>query len=505
MAAAVIFVPALLAVLALVMPSRAPGGRDPAFASLSNSTRWVGFASLSNHQRPLLMPLAALIHLPLTLLALGDRSPIDTHAWLGLDPPGRLVLLLVSVLFLFVSFYGVGYLRHRIERDNRVFVACVLGLLSGMSLVTASRHLGLGWVAVEATTLCGAPLIYFNRNQRSLEATWKYLIIGSIGIALALLGSFFFGYAALSGGQAPSLYFDELLHIAPEMSGPWLDAAFVLMLVGYGTKMGLAPMHTWKPDAYGEAPGLAGALFAGGVTSCAFLTLLRMFHLCDAAGEAAFPRVALIALGVASMAVAAVFVLRQRDIKRMLAYSSVEHMGILAIALGLGGAAVFGALLHLVNNALAKGVMFLSAGNIHRAYGSKSTTEVRGVIERLPISGTLFFAGFLAVTGSPPFGPFVSELTIINAGVAGGSTALMMVFLVLLLVVFFGMGSTVLSLVQGPSTEPGPGVRPYRDHALTAGPLIGLMAFVVMLGLWIPPPLKGLIDEAVAYLHAGSP
>jgi hydrogenase-4 component F len=374
-----------------------------------------------------------------------------------------------------------------------------------MGLVSTSRHLGLGWVAVEATTLAGAPLIYFNRNQRSIEATWKYLIIGSIGIALALLGSFFFGYAALSGGQAPSLFYDDLLRIAPEMSGPWLDAAFVLMLVGYGTKMGLAPMHTWKPDAYGESPGLAGALFAGGVTSCAFLTLTRMFHLCDAAGDATFARQALIAMGVTSMAVAAVFVLRQRDVKRMLAYSSVEHMGILAIALGLGGPAVFGALLHLVNNALAKGVMFLAAGNIHRAYGSKSTDQVRGVLERLPLSGGLFFAGFLAVTGSPPFGPFVSELTIIKAGFAADATVLMAVFLALLLVVFFGMGSTVLTLVMGPSTTPGPEVRPYRDNLQTALPMLTLMALVLMLGLWIPPPLESLLDEAVASLNAVVP
>lgn len=453
-----------------------------------------------NHKRPLLLPLAALLHLPLTLFSIAAPDAPEPRDLLGLDPLGRLVLLVVSVLFFCVSFYGVAYLRHRLERDNRVFVACVLLLVSGMGLVATSRHLGLGWVAIEATTLAGAPLIYFNRNPRSLEATWKYLIIGSIGIALALLGSFFFGYAALSGGEAPSLFYADLLHIAPRMSGPWLDAAFVLMLVGYGTKMGLAPMHTWKPDAYGEAPGLAGALFAGGVTSCAFLTLTRLFHICDAANASSFPRQALIVMGLASMAIAAVFVLRQRDIKRMLAYSSVEHMGILAIALGLGGAAVFGALLHLVNNALAKGVMFLAAGNIHRAYGSKSTEDVRGVITRLPISGALFLAGFLAVTGSPPFGPFVSELTIINAGFASGSFALMAAFLLVLLVVFFGMGSTILSVVMGPPTEPRPEVRPYRDHLLTALPMLTLMALVLMLGLSIPAPLRSLLDEAVAWL-----
>ncbi len=465
----------------------------------------LAFLVPSNFKRPLLLPLAAVIHLVLTIIAVANPTLPEPGVWLALDPPGRVVLLLVSVLFFFVSFYGVGYLHHRDNRDNRVFVSCVLSFLAGMSLVAWSRHLGLGWVAIEATTLAGAPLIYFNRNQRSLEATWKYLILGSIGIALALLGTFFLGYAALSGGSEPSLFYDDLIRIGPVMSSAWLNAAFVLMLVGYGTKMGLAPMHTWKPDAYGEAPGFAGALFAGGMTSCAFLTLVRMLHLCDAAGTGEFPRQSLIALGLLSMGVAAVFVLRQRDFKRMLAYSSIEHMGILAIALGIGKAATFGALLHLVNNGLAKGVMFMAAGNIHRAWGSKSTSKVSGVMRRLPITGALFLAGFLAVTGSPPFGPFISEFWIINSAFSTGHIAVAVPFILFLLVIFIGMGSTVLPLVQGLPTPPIEGTRPYRETFLTTAPMLSLMAFVLMLGLWIPGPLRTLLDEAVAYLEVVTP
>ncbi len=454
----------------------------------------------SNAARPLLLPMAAALHLTLVIIAVAAPEAPEPGAWLSLDAPGRLVLTLVSVLFFFCALYGVGYLRARIDRQNRVFIICILSFVAMMSLVTWSRHLGLGWVAVEATTLAGAPLIYFNRNPRSLEATWKYLVIGSIGIALALLGSFFLGYAALSGGQEPSLLYDDLLRMAPSMSRPWLDSAFVLLLVGYGTKMGLAPMHTWKPDAYGEAPGLAGALFAGGMTSCAFLTLLRTLHLCDAAHDGEFPRAALLALGLISMGIAAAFVLRQRDFKRMLAYSSVEHMGILAVGLGLGGPALFGTLLHLVNNALAKAVMFLAAGNIHRAYGTKSAAEVTGAIRRLPISGTLFLLGFLAVTGSPPFGPFVSELWIINSAFSTGATFVAVLFLVLLMIVFMGMGATVLPMCQGAPSEAAKRTT-FGDTLLTAGPLLALMAIVLVLGLAIPGPLKTLLDDAVAYLQ----
>src|SRR5205085_9485210 len=232
-----------------------------------------------------------------------------------------------------------------------------------------SQHLGLMWVAIEATTLCAAPLLHFNHHARSIEATWKYLLIGSVGIALALFGTFFLAYAALRAGLGSSLFFTDLVREAPRLSRPWVHSAFVLLFVGYGTKMGLAPMHTWKPDAYGEAPGIVGTLLAGGLTSCAFLALLRVYQICSAGSEAEVARRLMIGMGLLSMVVAALFMVRQRDFKRMLAYSSIEHMGILVLGIGIGGLAVYGALLHLINNGLTKGVLFLSAGNIHRAYG----------------------------------------------------------------------------------------------------------------------------------------
>src|SRR2546430_3359256 len=265
-------------------------------------------------------------------------------------------------------------------------------------LVLRARHIGLMWVAIEASTLATAPLIYFNRTPRSIEATWKYLLVGSVGIALALLGSFFLAYAAVQQGVNSSLLFDDLLRHAPMLSKPWLHVAFILLLVGYGTKMGIAPMHTWKPDAYGEAPGVVGALLAGGVTNCAFLALLRVDHICRVAGEATYTGRLLVFMGLLSMAFAAIFMVGQRDFKRMLAYSSVEHMGILTLGIGIGGpVALFGALLHTINNGLTKGVLFLSAGNIHRAFDGKTTDEVRGAIRRLPLSGTLFLLGFFAI------------------------------------------------------------------------------------------------------------
>lgn len=458
-------------------------------------------AAPSNRWRPWLLPVTGSVHLALTVRTLMGPVQTPDTGWLVLDPLGKLILLLVSTLFFFCSFSAVGYLRFRIERPNRVFCACLCAFPGLISLVAWSHHLGLMWVAIEGTTLVSAPLIYFNRTQRSIEATWKYLLVGSVGIALALLGTFFLAYSSLHAGTTTSLTLESMLENAPELSKPWLRTAFVLLLVGYGTKMGLAPMHTWKPDAYGEAPGLVGALLAGGVTSCALLALLRAYHICHAAGVGAYVSRLLLFMGLLSMAVASVFMVGQRDFKRMLAYSSVEHMGILALGLGIGAPALFGTLLHIVANGLTKGVLFLSAGNIHRAYGSKTTEKVSGAMRLLPISGTAFLAGFLAITGSPPFAPFISEFSILNGAFASDHFAVGGLFLFLLLVVFIGMGATVLHVVQGGIPDAARDT-PYRESFLTGAPILCLLLLVVLVGLYIPAPLSRLIHDAVRFLES---
>jgi hydrogenase-4 component F len=463
----------------------------------------VAFAVPSNRWRPWLLPATAAVQLALVISAISQPRDVPASwlgGWLILDALGQLVLGYLSVFFLLCSLYAPAYLAIRSERSNRVICTNLLASLSMMTLVTLSHHLGLMWVAMEATTLASAPSLYFNHNPRSLEATWKYLVLCSVGLALALLGSLFLAYSSLKAGLESTLLFDQLVKDAPRLSLPWLHAAFVLLFIGYGTKMGLAPMHTWKPDAYGEAPGLVGALLAGGVTSCAFLAILRVYQICRATGEAEFAREAMIAIGLLSMAVATVFMVRQRDFKRMLAYSSVEHMGILVLGIGIGGAAVFGALLHLVNNGLTKGVLFLSSGNIHRAYDSKFTDDVRGALRRVPLSGALFLGGFIAITGSPPFGPFVSEFTIVNAAFASGQFAVAAGFLTLLGVVFLGIGSTVLAVVQGepPVDAPANG---FHDSVGTGAPVVLFMLLVLMLGVYVPPPLESLLREAAALVE----
>ena len=462
-----------------------------------------GLAALvpSQRWRPWLAPVTGVAHWALTAYCVFLAPlPEADGSWLVLDPPARIVLLVVSTLFLFCSFYVVGYLKQCPERPNRVFCACLLAFLGAMTLVAWSHHLGLMWVAIEATTLVTAPLIYFDHSTRSIEATWKYLLICSVGIALGLLGTFFLAYASLHAGLDSSLTFEQLRQNAPLMSKPWLHAAFILLLVGYGTKMGLAPMHTWLPEAHSEAPSPISAMLSGALLPCAFLAILRIYHICVAAGEKEFVSRPLLLMGLLSMAVATVFMIGQRDFKRLLAYSSVEHMGILALGLGVGGPALFGTMLHVVTHGMTKGVMFLSAGNIYHTYGSKNTDYVRGALRQLPLSGALFLTGFIAITGSPPFGPFVSEFSILNGAFTAGRYVAGGLFLFFLLVIFIGMGTTVLKVVQGRAPVE---VRAEAHHEtfLTGAPVLVFMALVLLLGLYIPPPLRALLTDAVRFLE----
>ena len=457
----------------------------------------------SERFRPWILPILGVIHAVGSFLAIAGRhtplvgsDSMSTSLWLRLDATGAVVLLALSVLFLLVACYAPGYLRARAERPNRVLVVCFCLFLGLASLATISQHLGLMWAAIEGATLCCAPMIYFNHNPRSLEATWKYLMVGGVGIALALLGTFFFAYAAIANGHPCELTYDALIATGG-LSTPWVRVGFVLLLVGYGTKMGLAPLHSWKPDAYGETPGIVGALLAGGMTSVAFLALYRVVGLVDAVGQGAFAHTALFAMGLLSMAWAAVFMIRQTDIKRMLAYSSVEHMGILAVGLALGPVALPAVLLHLLGNAWAKSALFISAGNIHRAFASKHIPAVSGAILRLPVSGSLFLLGFLAATGTPPFSLFLSEFGLVQAAAGTGHWWVAAIFLTSLVVIFIGFSSTVLAAVLGKTDAPEP--EPHLSDSIwtTATPITGIL-LVLLLGLWIPTPLRTLFDEAVA-------
>jgi hydrogenase-4 component F len=451
--------------------------------------------------RPWLLPAVGLAHTVLAFWLLVQPPVVAPDAWWGFDPLARAVLPAVSLLFLACAVYGVSYLRVRTERPNRVFVASLLAILGLLSAGHQARHLGLLWVTTEALTLAAVPLLHFNATPRAFEATWKYLLIGGTGIALSLLGSFCLGYASLRGGGNGDLTFAALMAQGAGLSRPWVLIAWVLLLAGYGTKMGLAPMHTWKPDAYGEAPGIVGAMLAGGVTTVAFTAVLRIRAVVDAAGEGAMTSRTLLAIGLFSMLVAALFLLGTRDFKRMLAYSSVEHMGILVIGAGLGGAGVWAALFHVWSNSLTKGALFLSAGNIRRAAGARTLDEVSGMAAVTPQSAAIFVTGLFAVTACPPFGPFFSELRVVRTAFATGHGAAAGLFLACLLFAFFGLTRLVFAIVDGrPRRAARNGEKRLRETMGVVLPPLVLLGLSLWLGLATPQVLRDAWTAAVGQL-----
>jgi hydrogenase-4 component F len=458
----------------------------------------VAYLSRSHALRTGCLLVTALAHAAGVASLWGRTAMSGFGGWLRVDALGLMVLTVVSLLFLTIAGYAAGFLRVDRPRGGRVFISCLLAFLAAATLVSLAHHLALMWIGMEATTLSLAPLVFHRHDRRSLEAVWKYLILSSVGIALALFGTFFLAAAQTLGRP---LVLEDLVRHAASLQPGLLRAAFIFLLVGYGTKMGLAPLHSWKPDTYGEAPSLVAGLMAGALTSCAFLGVARATEVMAAAGETAFMRPPLLALGLASLVVSAGFVIGQTDLKRLLAYSSVEHMGILVLALGIGGAGSWGAVLHMVNNGLIKGVMFLAVGNVVLFYRTSEAASVRGVLRRAPWSGALLLVGLFAVTGSPPFGLFVSELTILGAAIRGGLTWLAIIVVVLLTIIFIGMAKMILDVVYGEATatEPAPETAP-----LVAGP-VALAAIVLMLGVYLPAPLRVLLGQAAQALGGTVP
>ena len=447
---------------------------------------------------------AALANLAVVGMIWARGGELPGGEWIGVDSLSLLFLVINGILFTASAVYAAGYLeQHRREYDaNRwlsreaIFTGTLLVFLATMTLAIVSRHPGIFWMAIEATTLTSAPLISFQRSNRSLEAAWKYLLICSVGIALALIGVI---ALAVSADFSPALNnlpitFSMLIANAGALQPVWLKAAFVFILVGFGTKMGLAPLHNWLPDAHSEAPSPVSAILSGALLNCAFLGILRINTVLVHAGLGEFSNQLLLALGIFSMFLAGGFILMQADFKRLLAYSSVEHMGILAVALAAGTATHAGGMLHALNHSLTKGMLFLVAGNILAAFHTKSTRDISGLVRTMPLIGVLWIAGFLAICGVPPFGVFVSEFTILAGLAAGERWIVMALFLGALGIIFVGMARIVIPMAYGTPGESGPADGATRWWS--AAPPLVLCILVLVLGLYIPPPLYRLIEAS---------
>lgn len=409
--------------------------------------------------------------------------------YLFLDALGAWVLACVAVVYLLSSLYALGYMCRDLHTDPArlpMFYALFAGFALTMLVATLVNNLGVYWIAIELTTLVSTFLVGFERRANSMEAAWKYIIIVSAGISLALLGTtLLYWGGSLVLGPTYDLTWQSLTAVAPRMNPVLLRLGFLLMLVGYGVKVGLAPMHTWLPDAHSEGPTPVSAMLSGALLNTAMLGIVRTLAATDAAGEGQLPHLALIVLGALSLLVGALFIVRQRGVKRLMAYSSVEHMGVIALGFGFGGAlGIAGALYHMLNHSVNKSLLFFGAGNVMQRYESADMGQIRGVLGQFPVSGLLWLAGAVAITGAPPFGPFLGELAILRAGWGGTQTWAAVLMLILLIVIFIGFLNHFRAMYFESAAHAAPhGPRP---AAISIAPMWLAALALLVLGLWWP-------------------
>ncbi len=368
------------------------------------------------------------------------------------DSLSQLILLVLSNVYFWVVLVSFAYLKrtaasHSVSGRRYYFLLLNFYLFANTAAIL-SNNFGMYWVASEATTLSVAPLIYYYRNEEALEAMWKYLFLVSVGIAFAFIGILFLMLSSngtvLEGKQ---LFFTDFAKNAALLNPIWLKASFIFIFVGMSTKIGIAPMHAADVDATSNSPSPIAALMAGSLRMTALLGVMRIFQIVTPSSVHGFARTILISGGLFSLFVAFVFMFKVKNYKRLLAYSSVEHLGIITLAVGIGGLAFVGAMYHIVYNSLCKVVLFFIAGNVHREFKTREIAGVSSVINLMPWTGWLFLLAFFAISAIPPFGIFFSELMIFEGMLFSGKPWVLVVTMFFMLFIFINMGRALLQML----------------------------------------------------------
>ena len=440
------------------------------------------------------LSLAAALPLPFLVM---PKPVVFLGGYMAVDGLGAWVALCGALVYFLASIYAIGYMRMLAEVGTGLwrFYTLFAAFACTVELAPFMNNAGVYWIAVELTTLVSAFLVGYERAAESMEAAWKYIIVVSAGISLALLGTILLYWCgSFVLGPTYDMTWGVLREAAPKLNPLLLDISFLLLLVGYGTKAGLAPMHTWLPDAHSEGPAPVSAMLSGALLNTAMVGIVRALAITDrAAMPLHLPRTVLVVLGALSLLVGALFIVRQRGVKRLMAYSSVEHMGVVALGFGFGGfLGIAGALYHMLNHSLNKSLMFFGAGNVMRAFGSKDMCAIRGVRLQFPVMGTLWLAGAVAITGAPPFGPFLSELTVLRAGMESIHAWAAVVMLVLLVVIFIGFLEHFRAMYFSKPIE-----TPLKFTRLSVWcvlPMWLALLPLLVLGLWWPDALHRLFS-----------
>lgn len=438
-----------------------------------------------------------------------------------IDAVSVIVLDIVALIGFLVSVYSVGYLEQEFKEGKitpkkiKLYYTLMYSFMFAMILALTVSNMGILWIAIEATTLASTFLVGFYGDKHAVEAAWKYVIICSVGIAIALMGIIFLHLSSVNVIEiGNALNWKALLDHAQDLNTPILRLAFIFIVIGFGTKAGLAPMHTWLPDAHSQAPSPISALLSGVLLNSAMYAIVRTLSIVNKnLGDGIFAGRVMIGFGLLSVLTAAVFILTQKDYKRLLAYSSIEHMGIIAIALGIfTPLSVFAGLFHMINHSMTKSMLFMASGNILQKYGTREISKIKGLFSRLPLTGTAFLLGLFAISGTPPFSVFASEFSVLASIFKAGSLWLGGSLIGLLALVFAGISVTLLKIFspQGKGlVQEDPGLESINKEIKGeinkpgVAVLIFLLVLITLMGFYMPEGLSALIVNAQRIITGG--
>jgi hydrogenase-4 component F len=452
------------------------------------------------------------LYMGLVILARGTIQYDFLHHLIYIDALSILILTVTTVIFFLGSLYTAGYLADEQQKGIvnisgiKLFYILFNAFLLSMMTALLTQNLGVMWIAIEATTLSSAFLVGFYNRKNAIEAAWKYIIICSVGIAIALFGIVLLYFSSLPAFKHSPEGFNwlYLFQNASGLDKELVKIAFVLILIGFGTKAGLAPMHTWLPDAHSQAPAPISALLSGVLLNIAVYGIIRVTTIANQTlGNTIFTGRLLIILGLLSIGLAAVFILVQRDYKRLLAYSSIEHMGIISFGIGLmTPLSIFGVLYHILNHAFTKSMLFMASGNVYLGFASRRMAKIRNLLKLMPVTGVVFLLGLFAITGLPPFGVFNSELTIVLSAFDSRNYLAAGLFLGLVVLVFAGMMKQMTPMFFGGKQPPE--CLEFREPLLASLVLITALIIIFTLGVYLPPPVTAILNAAREIIMGGA-
>lgn len=451
--------------------------------------------------------LAGLVQILLALLigaAILQGTSASVFSAFRADALGAFAVLFISVVGFAAAIHSVGHLREEttsgvigFRRVRQYFVLFHLFFFAMFAAAVSASPI-LMWVTVEATTLATAFLVTFYNKPSALEAGWKFLIINSVGLLLGFLGTLLYLSAAAGlGAQGTFVTWDVLLSLPANLDPTIIKIAFIFVLVGFGTKVGLVPMHTWLPDAHSNAPIPISSLLSGVLLNIALIGILRFRAVTDAIADPSFSRELLLAFGIISLVVAALIMYVQKNYKRLLAYSSIEHMGLLTIGFALGGVAALAALFHMLYHALIKPVLFFVAGNFFLRYDTTKIAEVKGTLSALPVSAAVFLIGLLAAAGVPPSGMFFTKVGILSEAVQA-TPVIAGVALIAILIVFASFLKHGSAMLFG---EPPAHITRAENNYWTLVGTLFLLSVFILTSVYMPQPLGSLVEAAAAIIR----